>query len=102
MRKSVILLSVLLLMAAGAPPAMAQEKVAPAKEQPAPDPQMQAMMAAFEKFGTPGPEHKILLDGVGTWDVASKMWMDPAAPPMESKGKSVQRAILGGRYVQYD
>jgi len=81
---------------------MAQEKAAPAKEQPAPDPQMQAMMAAFEKFGTPGPEHKLLLDGVGTWDVESKMWMDPAAPPMLSKGKSVQRAILGGRYVQYD
>ena len=99
MRKSVILLSVLFLLAIGA---IAQEKAAPAKEQPAVDPQMQAMMAAVEKFGTPGPEHKILLDGVGEWDLESKVWMDPSAPPTVVKGKAVHRAILGGRYVQYD
>lgn len=81
---------------------LALSVVAQEPEKPAMDPQMQAMMAAMEKFGTPGPEHQILLDGVGTWSVDSKMWMDPAAPPMVSKGKSVQRAILGGRYVQYD
>ncbi len=66
------------------------------------DPQMQAMMAAMEKYSTPGPEHQLLLQGVGTWDVASKMWMDPAGEPLTSKGVSVQRAILGGRYIQYD
>jgi hypothetical protein len=69
---------------------------------PAVDPQMKAMMEAMERFGTPGPEHQVLLQGVGTWDVESKMWMDPAAPPFVSKGVSTLRAILGGRYVQYD
>ena len=77
--------------------AVAQEKAAP----PA-DPQMQAMMQLMEKFGTPGPEHQRLLKGVGTWDVVSKMWMDPAREPTVSKGTQVQRAILGGRYIQYD
>jgi hypothetical protein len=81
--------------------AFAQEKAAPAKE-PAPDPQMQAMMAAMEKFGAPGPEHKILADAVGDWDLVVKTWMDPAAPPETVKGTSTQRAILGGRYIQFD
>jgi hypothetical protein len=102
MRKSVILLSVIFIMAAGALPAIAQEKTAPAQEQPAPDPQMLAMMAAFENYGTPGPEHNLLLDGVGDWDLESKVWMDPAAPPTVVKGKAVHRAILDGRYVQYN
>ena len=79
----------------------AQDKT-PAKQQPAADPQMQAMIEAMERFGTPGPEHRRLIEGVGTWDVEAKSWMDPAAPPITSKGTSVQRAILGGRYVQYD
>lgn len=83
-------------------PVLAQEKAAPAKDSPAADPQMQAMMAAVEKFGTPGPEHTILLDGVGDWDLESKVWMDPSAPPTVVKGRATHRAILGGRYVQYD
>ena len=92
---TLILMGLLILGVAGL--VLAQEAEAPAV-----DPQMQAMMALMEQYGTPGPEHKLLLEGVGTWDVASKYWMDPAAPPMESKGKSVQRTILGGRYIQYD
>jgi hypothetical protein len=71
-------------------------------EEPAVDPQMQAMMQAMEKFGTPGPEHQRLLKGVGIWSVTVKGWMVPGGEPTVSKGVSVQRAILGGRYVQYD
>jgi len=81
---------------------MAQEKAAPGKEKPAADPQMQAMMAAMEKFASPGPEHKILLDALGSWDVESKVWMDPSAPPTVIQGKAAYRAVLGGRYVQFD
>lgn len=92
----------LVVMLALALPLSAQEKAAPGKDKPAADPQMEAMMAAMEKFGAPGPEHKILLDGVGIWDLESKVWMDPSAPPSVIQGKAVQRAILGGRYVQYD
>jgi len=96
MRTSLVVAALVVTSALVLPVAAQQEGAPPA------DPQMQAMMQAMEKYGTPGPEHQLLLEGVGTWDVASKMWMDPAAPPMESKGVSTQRAILGGRYVQYD
>ena len=79
MKRSSLLLALMLALAL---PLVAQEKAAPAKgEKPAADPQMEAMMAAMEKFGAPGPEHKILLDAVGTWDLESKVWMDPSAPP---------------------
>jgi hypothetical protein len=71
-------------------------------KQPAMDPQMKAMMETMEKYSTPGPEHERLHKGNGTWDVTSKMWMDPAGEPMMSTGVSTQRSILGGRFVQYD
>jgi hypothetical protein len=51
---------------------------------------------------TPGPAHKALEAFVGDWDVASKWWWTPDAPPAESKGVSKVRAILGGRFVQED
>lgn len=38
----------------------------------------------------------------GEWTYTSKMWMDPAAPPMESTGTSSFKSILGGRYVQHE
>lgn len=69
---------------------------------PAPDAQMQAMMAAMEKFGTPGPEHEPLTEMVGDWDMVATIWMDPAAPGETVKGTYSQRAILGGRYIQFD
>ena len=99
MKRFSLLLAVMLTLALPLP---AQEKAAPAKEAPAPDPQMQAMMAAFEKFGTPGPEHKALMELVGTWDIEVRTMMDPSAPPEVVKGKSVYRALLDGRYLQFD
>ena len=92
-----MLLAVFVLMLGMAVCAAAQEQ-----EQPAVDPQMQAMMDAMEKFGIPGPEHQKLQDSVGAWTVESKMWTDPSAPPHVSKGSAVFRMILGGRYLQYD
>ena len=37
---------------------------------------------------------------VGTWEVHSKMWMQPGAPPMESDGTAGSKWILGNRYVE--
>jgi len=79
--------------------ASAQDK--PAQQPPAMSAEQQAMMAAFEKAMTPGPEHKMLEAMAGEWTYTSKMWMDPAAPPMESSGTSSFKSILGGRYVQH-
>jgi hypothetical protein len=78
--------------------AIAQEKQEAA---PPMDAEQQAMMAAWQKAATPGPEHAQLAEHfAGTWDTKQTMWMDPSAPPMTETGKSVDTAVLGGRQVQ--
>ena len=56
------------------------------------------MMAA----ATPGAPHKSLEVFAGNWDVASKWWMAPEAPPMESKGASSKSWVMGGRFLKED
>ena len=65
-------------------------------------PDMEAMMKKWEAAATPGPAHKALEPLVGEWEVASKWYMAPDAPPMESKGTSSIRWILGGRFLHDD
>ena len=78
--------------------AIAQEKQ---DATPAMSAEQQAMMAAWQKAATPGPQHAQLAEHfAGTWDTKQTMWMDPSAPPMTETGKSVETAVLGGRQVQ--
>jgi hypothetical protein len=56
-------------------------------------------MAAYMKYAQPGEFHKYLEPLVGNWDCSIKMWMNPGAP-QESKGTTVSKWILGGRFVQ--
>ncbi|HVY60740.1 MAG TPA: DUF1579 family protein [Planctomycetota bacterium] len=56
------------------------------------------MQEAMEAAMKPGPSHKYLMDEVGEWDVAGKMYFD-ATHPAECKGTSKLRAIFGGRYL---
>ena len=42
--------------------------------------------------------HKLLAEFVGNWTYTVKMWMAPGAPPSESKGTAVCKAIMDGRY----
>lgn len=56
--------------------------------------------AAMMKAMTPGEHHKHLSRMEGKFEYASKMWMAPGAQPMESKGTSEQKMIMGGRYLQ--
>jgi len=65
-------------------------------------PDMAEMMKKWEAAATPGPAHKALEPLVGEWDVASKWYMAPDAPPMESQGTSSTRWILGQRFLQDD
>jgi hypothetical protein len=60
----------------------------------------QEMMATMMALAKPGENHKLLADMVGTWDFKVKFWMNPdsEAPPSESAGQSVTRAVMGGRY----
>lgn len=62
--------------------------------------EMDAMMAAMAKWMAPHEQHKNLEKMAGKWDASIKMWMDPAQPPTESKGVSVNTMILGGRYLE--
>ena len=59
-----------------------------------------AMMEAMEKAAKPGEPHKKLEALAGTWDAQSKFWMDPSAPPQESKGTSKNKMLYNGRYLQ--
>lgn len=91
----------LVLLALSLPLALlaAEEQKTPA---PAAAPPMEEMMKRMEAAGTPGPEHKVLATLAGDWEVESKMWMDPAAPPSVSKATCKQTLIMGGRFLQQD
>jgi hypothetical protein len=60
------------------------------------------MTKRWMEAATPGAPHKVLDVFVGEWEVASKWWMDPAEPPMESKGTVTKKWILDGRFLQED
>lgn len=64
----------------------------------------EAMMKQMVLMAELNENHKLLGTLVGTWDCTSKMWMnpDPSAPPTESKGTAVRKAIMGGRYFSLD
>lgn len=66
----------------------AQDELDPAK-----------MAEVMAKYGSPGPEHKLLRSWVGTWKVESKYWMAPDGKPMTSSGESKCRMLLKGRYL---
>lgn len=67
---------------------------------PAMDEKTAAMMAAWEKAGTPGEAHKKLEPFVGTWETKSKHWMKPGDPPEEAAGVTETRWVLGNRFLE--
>lgn len=90
------LLSVLLCT----PAAFAQD---PAHAEHAMSPEVQAMMAAWEKAMTPGEQHARLAEHFeGTWDTKMSLWMEPGAEPMVSTGTSTNTMILGGRQLKME
>jgi len=58
------------------------------------------MMEQMMKYGTPGKNHELLKNYVGDWDVEIKMWPNPAAEPMISKGTYKNQLIFDGRYLK--
>lgn len=63
---------------------------------------MQKMMQQMADLAKLNENHKMLADMAGTWNYTVKMWMAPGAPPSVSKGTSVTRPIMGGRYFITD
>lgn len=102
---SVVVLSLALPRAAwaddkpkeGAKPATSAAKPAAA---PAHMPSPEEMTKAWAAAGTPGEAHKKLEPMVGSFTVATKMWMDPKKPPEETTGTSESKWVLGGRFVE--
>jgi len=89
-----VFVSICVFAAMLAAPALAQEG-----EMPQMTPEQQAEMDAYMKAGALGPQHQWMAEQIGTYDVAIKSWMDPAAPPMESKGVAIRTLHMGGRVM---
>ena len=81
----------IVLLAAGA--AIAQEVAGPSAEQ-------QAMMEAYQRAATPGPQHAVLAKMAGDFTITIKSYMEPGAAPEVSTGTSTRTMILGGRYLE--
>lgn len=54
------------------------------------------------KLMTPGDAHKTLEAFAGKWDYTLQHRMAPDAPAMEMKGKTVNRMIMGNRFLQQE
>lgn len=59
----------------------------------------EAMMAAWQAAGTPGPAHAVLKTMAGTYSASVKMF-DPGQPVQESQGTSDNKMILGERFFE--
>ena len=68
--------------------------------QPAMSAEQKAMMEAWAAASAVGESHKRLLGMEGTWDAEVSMWMAPGQPPTKSMGTSVNKPILGGRWIE--
>ena len=77
-------------------PAVAKDKKA---EKPMDE---QAMMETYKKLATPGEPHKLFESLAGSWTTATKEWMEPGKPPMESTGSVEMKMMLDGRFLQQD
>ncbi|HEX5854176.1 MAG TPA: DUF1579 domain-containing protein [Thermoanaerobaculia bacterium] len=67
---------------------------------PAGAPSQEEMMKAWMAVASPGEAHKKLEPVVGSFTVATKMWVDPAKPPEATSGTSENKWALGGRFVE--
>lgn len=82
-------------------PKEATKAAAPAKKAaPAHMPSPEEMTKAWMAAGTPGEAHKKLEPMVGSFTVATRMWMDPKKPPEETTGTTESKWVLGGRFVE--
>jgi hypothetical protein len=57
-------------------------------------------LTALARLGAPGEHHRHLQALAGDWKVATRMWAEPSAPPVESRGKMHASPILGGRFIE--
>ncbi len=58
-----------------------------------------AMMAAYQKAGTPGKQHARLAKAVGDYTLSIRSWAKPGAPPTEERGTATRKMALDGRVL---
>ena len=85
-----VLFSVIVLLAGSI---QAQDAAQPSAEQ-------QAMMEAWTKAMTPGPQHAAMAKMAGEFNLTVKSYMEPGAEPMVSTATATRKLILGGRYLE--
>ena len=56
------------------------------------------MMKNWMAYMTPGDVHKMMASWNGTWNGDITMWQAPGAPAQKSKGTTVNKMMMGGRY----
>jgi hypothetical protein len=70
---------------AAAPPQMTKEQM--------------AEMEAYQKAGTPGPQHERLARAAGKYTTLVRSWNEPGGPPIEETGTVTRTMSLGGRVL---
>jgi hypothetical protein len=101
MKRAAMLLGVLILVLTltASNESFSQDKKKSTKKMPS----QEEMMKNWQESMTPGTQHKMLEESVGTWDAEVKIWMQgPGSEATISKGTSEQKMVLGGRYLQQD
>lgn len=74
----------------------------PKGEPPQLTPEQQAEMEAWQKAGTPGPQHAALAKAAGTYSMKIKSWPAPGAPAMDDSGTATRTMMLDGRILTED
>jgi len=64
--------------------------------------EQKAEMEAYQKAGTPGPQHQSLASTAGKYSVKTKSWHDANGTPMEDSGTATRTMALDGRVLVED
>ncbi len=99
LRPLILILALVGALAFTAGRAFSDEDPDTGMKQPSPE-EMSKAMEEWMKAMKPGPQHKMLAECAGDWDVVMKTWWGgPGSPAQESKGKSTIKTVLDGRYI---
>jgi hypothetical protein len=66
---------------------------------PSMSPEQAAMMAAYQKAGTPGKQHAELAKAAGDYTLSIRSWERPDAAPSEDRGTATRKMALDGRVL---
>jgi hypothetical protein len=90
------------ILALGSPLAFAQTTQTMTTTTVVKDGTMDDKMAKFKEYATPGENHRVLDQLVGSWDYTSRMWMNENAMPETSSGTAEIKWDMDGHFIQED